>query len=229
MSHHRLAVSARVPVRVVVWLVLVVLSAAGCASSHHNPPAPAGGQSSSSAPVGATVTTMHVFAPYDRSGRATAGVVAHRSGSCFTASITVPTASAYRCVAANTLFDPCFVVPHSSRRLDCYADPWSPATRLRVDQPAEGAVGRRRLTGRGGSQLAGGTQCVVTNGTATIVRHVALVYQCRSGLAGLVGSAHARQLRALYRSIDGVVRSVRVTVAWQARLTVPGSRRPGMP
>ena len=216
MSHRRLAVSGRTAALAVALLALVVTSVAGCASSHHNPPAPAGGQSSSSAPVGATVTTMREFAPYDRSGRATAGVVAHRSGSCFTASITVAAASAYRCLAANTLFDPCFVVPHSTRLLDCYVDPWSPATRLRVKHlPATHTASD--VARPWALQLSDGTHCVVTNGTAAIVRHVALVYQCRIGLAGLIGTAHARQLRALYRSLDGVVRTIRVTAAWQAR------------
>ncbi|HEY8302254.1 MAG TPA: hypothetical protein VIG48_10170 [Jatrophihabitans sp.] len=159
---------------------------------------------------------MRVFAPYDRSGVATAGVVAHRSGSCFTASITVSAATAYRCFAANLLLDPCFAVPGSKHLLDCYNDPWSHATRLRVNRlpkPSSAITISRPWA----LSLADGSHCVVTNGTAPIVRHIALGYQCRGGMAGLVGPAHAHLLRVLYRSIDGLVRTVGVTTAWQAR------------
>lgn len=211
MLHHRRAVSRW------VLLLLVIGSVAGCASSHRNSSAAqAGGPASSSSPVGATVTKTRVFAPFDRSGRAAAGVAAHRSGSCFTSSITVSGTSAYRCFAANALLDPCFAVPNSAHLLDCYADPWSRATQLRVSRlprPASTVDVARPWA----LELSDGTHCVVTNGTATIVRHIALVYQCRTGLAGLIGSPRAQVLQALYRSTDGVVRTIRVSIAWRAR------------
>lgn len=162
------------------------------------------------------MTKTRVFAPYDRSGAATTGVVAHRSGSCFTASITVSAASAYRCFAANELLDPCFVVPGSTHLLDCYADPWARAVQLRVPRLPK-ATSTISVVRPWALTLADGSHCVATNGTAPVVRHVALGYQCRTGMAGVMGSVHARLLHVLYRSVDGLVRTVRVAAVWQTR------------
>lgn len=211
----RPAVANRGRLRASILAVVAVVLLAGCASSRHGSTVPAGGHhQTSSTPAGATVTKTRVFAPYDRSGAPTAGVVAHRSGSCFTASITVAAHGAYRCFAANKILDPCFVAPTSTHLLDCYSTPWSRATQLRVRQLPK-AAGAAQVSRPWALELQGGTRCVVTNGTADIVRHVALGYQCKDGSAGLIASSTGT-LRVLYKATDGLVRTVRVTTAWRA-------------
>lgn len=220
MSQHRHAVSRRSRLRASIALIASVVLVAGCASSHGTPEpgssAAGGGHQPSSAPAGAAVTKTRVFAPYGRDGAPAASVVAHHSGSCFTASITVASHDAYRCFAANKILDPCFVVPGSRRLLDCYTSPWSRATQLRVTHlPARS--GTAHVSRPWAIELQDGTRCVVTNGTAAIVRHVALGYGCPDGAAGLTGRDDAGHAwRALYRSTDGLVQTVRVTAAWRA-------------
>jgi hypothetical protein len=213
VSLHGHASRRRRRLRATITALSAVLLLAGCASSTSRPKVAAGGQQISSTPAGVTVTKTRVFAPYDRSGAPTAGVVAHRSGSCFTASITVAARGAFRCFAANKILDPCFVVPGSTHLLDCYPAPWSRATQLRVAHlPKVTAVGH--VSRPWAIELQGGVRCVVTNGTADIVRHVALGYQCPDGAAGLTAGGGSTK-HALYQATDGLVRTMRVTATWR--------------
>jgi hypothetical protein len=213
VSHHR------VSGRAVATLVVAVLLLAGCASGHRTTTSAAVGaeqttKQASSPPVGATVTKFRVFAPYDRSGAPTAGVAAHRSGSCFTTSITVMAADAYRCFAGNSLLDPCFASPDKRLVLECYLAPWSRPIELRV-RTLPSASSPLTITRPWAIQLAAGARCVATNGTPNLVRGVALSYACPDGFAGL-RTTTGRTLTALYRATDGLVRVSRVTIAWSA-------------
>jgi hypothetical protein len=203
---------------VLAALVLAASVLGGCGSSHNqpSPPAAAGGPDSSpSSPSAHTIaTTTRIFTPYDRSGAPTAGVVAHRSGSCFAKSITVSTAHAYRCFAANAILDPCFAAPGAKHVLDCYASPWAHAVELRVAKLTVAGAGAH-VTRPWAIELAGGLRCVATNGTATFVRGVALTYQCPDGAAGLRAGSTPRAMSALYRASDGAIATRVVVVAWR--------------
>jgi hypothetical protein len=202
-------------VRAVVTVVVALLALTGCASAHRTTTsAGVGGEQTSSPPAGATVTKIRVFAPYDRGGAPTAGVAAHRSGSCFTSSITVTAAGAYRCFAGNSILDPCFVSPAARRVLDCYVAPWGHPIQLRVHTLPKAST-TVKITRPWAIELVSGTRCVVTNGTPTILRGIALSYECSDGFAGLRTTA-ARTMTALYRASDGLVRVSRVTIAWSA-------------
>jgi len=198
-------------------VVLAVLVLAGCASSH-----PAGGRqraggiqsTTSAAPTGATVTTIRIFAPFDRSGAPTAGVAARRSGSCFTNSITVSAKSAYRCFAGNAILDPCFATPAAARVLACYAAPWSKPVLLTVAKSLPAASGAIQVARPWAVELVGGLSCVVTNGTPTVLRGVALGYRCPDGWAGLLTTPGAL-VHALYEASDGAVLNLDVTVVWR--------------
>jgi hypothetical protein len=190
----------------------------GCGSAHDSSPAPAAAgstvSSSASPTVHATVTTTRIFTPYDRSGAPTAGVVAHRSGSCFAKSITVATGHAYRCFAANAILDPCFAAPGAHHVLDCYASPWAHAVELRVAKlTVAGAAAH--VTRPWAIELVGGLRCVAANGTATFVRGVALTYQCPDGAAGLRAGSSPRTMSALYRASDGAIAMRAVAIAWR--------------
>jgi hypothetical protein len=200
----------------VVTLVVALLVLAGCASSAHRTTTSAavGGEQASSPPAGATVTKIRVFAPYDRSGAPTAGVAAHRSGSCFTTSITVTAADAYRCFAGNAILDPCFASPDARHVLECYLAPWGHPIQLRVHTLPRAST-TVKITRPWAIELVSGLRCVVTNGTPSLLRGIALSYECSDGFAGLRTPA-GRTMTALYRASDGLVRVTRVTIAWSA-------------
>jgi hypothetical protein len=209
MSHHLGGL------RAVLTLVVSLLVLAGCASSHHpTQSAAVGGVQTSSSPAGATVTKIRVFAPYDRSGAPTAGVAAHRSGSCFTTSITVMAADAYRCFAGNELLDPCFVSPDRHDVLNCYPTPWGHPTQLRVHKLPK-ATATVKITRPWAIELAGGQRCLATNGTPSILRGIPLTYKCTDGFAGMRKNP-GRTMMALYRASDGLVRMKPVVIAWSA-------------
>lgn len=197
-----------------VLTALAALAISGCASSHSASTAPAAAAPSTSSSAGPAATTTQIFTPYRRSGAPTAGVVAHRSGSCFTKSITVASTSAYRCLAANAILDPCFAAPGSTHVLDCYTTPWAHAVQLRVAKLPSANVAAH-VTRPWALELTGGRRCVVTNGTAPILRGVALGYQCTDGDAGLRGAAAGAVLSALYRASDGAVATCRVVTVWR--------------
>jgi hypothetical protein len=209
--------------------VLILLAA--CASSGHdttsatapgtqparataspNPATPSG----QVAPAHATATVRHVFAAFGPGGAPTAGVEAHRSGSCFTASITVDDPVAYRCFAANTILDPCFAAARTASTVYCYATPWSRATALRLTKPLPTAS-VLPVTRPWAIELPGNNRCVVVTGTTTVVRGVPLGYRCQPGSAGLTTSTAGSATRhALYRAPGGTLRQVPVLAEWSA-------------
>jgi hypothetical protein len=167
-----------------------------------------------SAPARAVQTVVKVFTPFGPDGAAAAGVASRRSGSCFTTSITVPTASAYRCFAGNEILDPCFAHAAASRTLTCYAAPWSRATELRLTHALPSAH-PLHITRPWAIELAGGTRCVAVTGTTQQFDGVVLGYQCAGGTAGL-RPATGPAVQAVYRTADAAVAEVTVTIEWQA-------------
>lgn len=218
----------RLPLVAAAALAAVVL--AGCASTTGartaigRPAAaqPSGHQASPTGTVrvrttdSAAHTSHHVFAAFGPGGAPTAGVRAHRSGSCFTASITVAARTAYRCLAGNTLLDPCFVVPSSKRRaVDCYASPWSSATRVRLTKKLPRHTAPARIADPWALRLADGSRCVVTTGTSQLLRGVAMRYQCGSSVLAGLSRTTGQPLMALVRA-GHTVRQVAVAGTWSA-------------
>lgn len=161
-------------------------------------------------------TVSHVFAAFGSGGAPAAGVTAHRSGTCFTSSITVAARSAYRCLAGNQLLDPCFVVPgHRQRAVDCYADPWTGAVRLHLTKALPKPGAPLKIADPWAIRLADGTKCVVATGTSRLLHGVAMRYQCGSATAGLTRDTGAH-LMALVRDKSGSVRHVAVAATWTA-------------
>lgn len=205
--------------------MLVLASLAACARSAPPRGASAGSSrpthvsnpvgSSMPAMISATTTATRVFAAYRPDGAPTAGVVAHRPGTCFSSSILVATARAYRCIAGNRILDPCFAGPSPTvHSLACYADPWSRATELtltsRLPRPAP-----LRITRPWALELADGHRCVATAGTIAADREGTLDYRCDSGMAG-VRSATGPAWQARYVPANGAARQISVIVVWKA-------------
>ena len=223
-SARRTGRSRAAAVAVFPALAVVAVVLAACASGSGSAGAPASSSTATttarSAPSvrtttpQAAATVVHVFAPFDSSGAPVAGVTAHRSGSCFTSSITVAARHAYRCFAGSEILDPCFARTAGAHTLTCYLNPWSGAIQLRVTAalPA-GSAGP--VVRPWALELAGGSRCVVVTGTVDVVQQVPMTYRCGARSAGLVPRGGAARV-ALLRSADGTATRVPVVAAWRA-------------
>jgi hypothetical protein len=140
------------------------------------------------------VTVVRTFTAYDGAGRLTVPAAAHRRGHCWSASIAVLAAGAYRCFAGNTILDPCFAPPQTARpsRVACVADPWSPAVVLHLAKPLPDDAGAKSANRPWAFVLATGIRCVASTGTVPAVGGVNLPYHCSDGTsAALTGRTGA--------------------------------------
>ena len=200
-------------------VALVVL--AGCASRPvPSKPSHVAGTGRAAVTTHSAITTTHAFAAFDPSGSPSAGVAAHRSGSCWTSSITVSARNAYRCLAgkaASDILDPCFASSRSHpQTVYCYADPWSGAVALNLHGshlPKPGAP--LKIAQPWAIALTGGIRCVVTTGAAPLLHGVPMRYACPSATAG-VGNSGGTVLHAWYQPTGGTPRVVAVTDTWAA-------------
>jgi hypothetical protein len=176
----------------------------------------------STVPAAAATTQLRVFTPY-RHGKLTTPAGPTQRGMCWTSSITVARVGVYRCLATNQILDPCFAPPGraSARTVACFADPWSPATLLKVDRPLP--RGRPLLSHATpwALQLRNGATCVSATGTVRMVGGVALNYNCARGRSAGLSSEQLGRHRVLHaqyglagRHDHADLRRVPVTVAW---------------
>ena len=154
--------------------VVVAVAVAGCTSSSST--APAGAHTSSA--FDATVVTR--FTPYSAAGALTASVSAHGTGSCWTGSIVVPVAGAYRCLVGNDIADPCFAPPRPSAPMTvaCLPDPWSGARVVTLTAPLPVVRPIGNSARPWAVQLANGARCVASTGTVQSSHGVALDLLC---------------------------------------------------
>ena len=216
----RSTASASWRLRAATTVIASVLLLAGCAGQSHTPGAGVqGGHRATVVPAGVSVTVMRTFTPFSPDGAPAAGVAAHRSGSCFTTSITVARRNAYRCLAGNDLLDPCFARSRAAKNVFCYAGPWSKAIRLHLTKSLASTVHSTtplRVTRAWAISLSGGRRCIATGGTTQVVRGVPLSYRCGAvGSAGLHPS-HRALRTALFSGRNGALHNVDVAVEWRA-------------
>jgi hypothetical protein len=187
--------------------LVVAVAAAGCASRAHRS-ATAG---ASLGAAGQPTTLVHTFRP------GTAAPVRTLTGTCWTGSITVARSTAYRCLAHNSILDPCFATSRRARVVDCYADPWSAPTRLRLSQRLPSVGASSSGIHLWALRLADGSRCVAVTGTVQVVGNVALTYSCSSGTGAAAGLTPSTgpQRTAFYRSGPrSALRQVDVTDVW---------------
>lgn len=210
-AHHFVCMHVR---RLLLLTAAACLLLAGCASGARHARAGAAG-SAGGVDAQVTTTTTHTFRPFRADGTPTAQVSRHTSGRCWEISLAAPAAASYRCLAANTILDPCFAPKDAARpiTLACYASPWSKAVTLTVHRKLPKAGGAR--TRPWAVTLAGGTRCVAATGTAPFVAGVGLGYRCNDGTsAALRGNgAHVRAL--VGRSGGHSLHRVAVTGLWR--------------
>jgi hypothetical protein len=180
------------------------LVVAGCADSATRAPA------ASQPPRPIPAAQAKVFVPVSTAP----GDTLH--GTCWTTSITVPSTAAYRCYAGNTILDPCFAAAPSARVVTCYADPWSPGTRVALAGPLPKSA-PLAVTHPWALELANGKRCVAATGAANRIGNLTLLYQCRHGGATGLPVTHGGHTEVSYlasRSRTPV--PVAVSVTWQA-------------
>jgi hypothetical protein len=208
-----------------VGLALAVLCSA-CASQPHRSRSPAGG-AATSAPPGATSPArsgliVKAFTPYAATGTLAVPVADQLSGYCWTGSIAVPKAGAYRCLVGNAIYDPCFAPANqpSTPTVACVPDPWSAAHVVTLTKALPTSKPLASRTSPWALELANHARCVAGTGTVPVVDDVSLNYVCGSGMAaGLVAGPVAQtgsRMTVKYGSPAGTTLvEVAVTTAWR--------------
>jgi hypothetical protein len=190
---------------------VVAVALAGCSPTV---PAPSGAHSSSA--FDATVVTK--FTPYSAAGALTASVAAHGTGRCWTGSIVVPVAGAYRCLVGNDIADPCFSPPRPSTPVTvaCLPDPWSGARVITLTEPLPVGPPIGNAARPWAVQLANGARCVASTGTVATSHGLALDLLCPGGTAagGLDTMSPAWRVQYGPRS-GGQLSPIDVTRAWR--------------
>lgn len=221
---------ARRQVRCAVALAAALVALAGCAHSAASKAKqtvadqPVAAQPSQAATWNGT-TRQRQFAPYDSTGALTVHSTDAGTGHCFATSIAVPLAGVYRCLAGNTLLDPCFAPAKETHpdTVACFLSPWSDARVITVSGalPAFHPV---LMTGNPwGIELENGVKCVAVTGAVPSYNDVDLVYQCDgANMAGIDTDAKGN-ITAHYGPVDGPLIDVGVVAAWRGRsYRIPG-------
>jgi hypothetical protein len=187
-------------------------SAAGRHASSPHATAPGSGLPARHATV---VTT---FTPYTSADTLTVPVAAHATGHCWTGSIVVPVAKAYRCLVGNEIADPCFAPRHPARpdTVACVSAPWSAARVVALTDPLPKTTSRGHAGNPWAVQLANGAHCVAATGTVQNVGSVLLNLLCPHGTAagGLDTSGPVWTVK-YGTAATGRLSDVAVTAAWK--------------
>jgi hypothetical protein len=210
-AHHVVCMHVR---RLLLLTAAACLVLAGCASGVHHARSDAGGSASTLATQVSTTAT-YTFRPFHADGTPAAPISRHTSGHCWEISLAAPAAASYRCLAANTILDPCFAPTSTARpiTLACYASPWSKAVALTVHRKLP--KGSAAATRPWAVTLAGGTRCVAGTGTAPFVSGVGLGYRCTDGTAAALRGAGAHIRALVGRSGGHSLHRVVVTDLWR--------------
>ena len=103
-----------------------------------------------------------------------------KSGSCWTQSIAVSRAGAWRCTVGNEIHDPCFTTAESKEELVCGADPVSGAVGfgLKLTKPLPKAEGEPAAGSPWILQLENGSVCRPYTGTMPVTDKGGVSYYC---------------------------------------------------
>lgn len=168
-------------------------------------------------------TDVRIFSPLAgaklASGLTAAAAV---NGECFAASLASQgRPDAWRCMAGNTILDPCFESqPPGAGPLACAASPWS--SQIRMLKPVKPVPRSQANHGDLVSEmpwaleLADGSRCTFLTGATAAIAGLRWNYGCPSG-AWVIGEVYRGDpvWRVFVRPVSGaVVKQVDVLVAW---------------
>jgi hypothetical protein len=146
------------------------------------------GGGSTPAPPALTATRQVHVSPVSQDGAPIQGFAATTTvanASCEPGSEAI--GQAYRCVAGNAIYDPCWAERAATPTVLCLAHPWSvTAIRLKVDA-ALGSIPPAAASEPWGVELANGQRCELFQGAHSLFDGRVIDYYCTSGLSLLRG------------------------------------------
>ena len=201
-------------------IVAVLLVAAGAAACSSGPRHAAAANSGVPTLSGSAVPAPEVrtFSPYAATGTLAVPVADQHPGSCWTGSIAVPVAGAYRCIAGDQIYDPCFAATGQGavHSVACVSDPWSRAHVITLTGALPKITPAPDLRPFWALELANGARCVAVTGTVARVDDIDLGYVCGAGNGAGVVVDDDRHLVVGYGPESGPHLSrVAVRVAWR--------------
>jgi hypothetical protein len=99
---------------------------------------------------------------------------------------------AYRCIAGNSLFDPCWAARAAAPTVLCLPFPWSVTdVRLEVGAPLSAIPAEPGSNEPWGLELATGQRCVLLQGAHSLFGGRVIDYYCNAGLSLLRGLSRA--------------------------------------
>lgn len=128
-------------------------------------------------------TDIVVVRPFGPSGlRADFTVATRTSGSCWTASLATPRPDAWRCMAGNAIYDPCFAGSPTKREVACLRDPFARSVTLfSLSRSLPPRSGTPSLAGDPwGVELWNGARCVMSTGATGAVAGMRINYFCNN-------------------------------------------------
>jgi hypothetical protein len=162
---------------------------------------------------------QQLFAPYDENGQLVGTATQTATGQCWTSSIAIPIAGVFRCLADNTIYDPCFApsVDTSPLTVTCYNDPWSGGTTMTLTK----ALPTENLILKNGDpwalELDNASRCVVQTGALPELSGNTLDYRCAGGTVASLQTSPDGVISVLYGSPTGPLTPVGVAVAWRGQ------------
>lgn len=105
------------------------------------------------------------------------------SGNCFASSLAATRADAFRCMAGNVIYDPCFTIPGNSHAVLCVRDPLDSSTNvlMNLTQPLPAPEPVPSQTHPWYLQMADGTVCNFFTGATGGVNGERINYGCSDG------------------------------------------------
>jgi hypothetical protein len=189
----------------------VAVAAAGCASSAQRSAAAGASTHSTIVP---RPTARHDFAPASAAALKSAAIK-HAKGSCWTTSIAVPKAGAYRCLASNKILDPCYAKTAAAKTVVCYDAPWSEPEKLTLTAALPPLDGALPTSHPWALRLSNGLRCVTVTGTVQVAGNIALTYSCGGDQAAGLSQSSGALLAAYYRaSAAAPLQNLAVTDTW---------------
>jgi len=134
-----------------------------------------------------------------------------RTGSCWSTSNVLNRIDAWRCIADNSIYDPCFNIPGNSQAVICDASPLSGSTGFKLNLteslPARGSVSP--VKSAWAFELADGTKCIFMGGATASFEGERVNYSCSDGWVilgelqeGQVWTARKVRLSSDFSSIE---------------------------
>ena len=145
-----------------------------------------------------------------------------RTGSCWSASDVLNRVDTWRCMADNSIYDPCFSLPGNSQAVICDISPLSDSTGFKLNLteslPARGTVSP--LKSAWVFELPDGTNCIFVGGATASFEGKRINYSCSDGWSilgelqeGQVWTARKVHLSSDFSSIEESVQ-VAIKIVW---------------